>query len=134
MRLVWIDDDVFSVRKQSELLGYLDHLVDMFSDYDSGLEHIRENNKRIDAIILDVMMPPGRLANQVGSQDGRTTGLVVYKLIRQIYRGPILIYSVFRDKELVEQSIMTDHRARFLNKPATEEEILAVIREIRRYC
>jgi CheY-like chemotaxis protein len=131
MKIVWIDDDSYRTKTLCELLEYSGHRIDFFQEYEKGYDFIKSNASQLDGIILDVMMPPGEFFDPKDTNDGLTTGLNLYTLIRKIYHGSILIYTIFGDQALIEYHIRRDRKAAFLAKSANEEEIIAKLQKIR---
>ena len=131
MRIIWIDDDLYRNEKTIELLELFDLEIDFFTKYEEGLNHLKTHLGRIDAMILDIMMNAGDLFTAEESEDGRITGLLLYKRIRKIYQGPILFYTVLRDEAIILDYISNDSQARYLKKPADEQEIISKITEMR---
>jgi ActR/RegA family two-component response regulator len=130
MRLLWIDDDRYQTETLREIMEMLGYNIDFFTDYEKGVHELKTNPSRYEAIILDVMMPAGSLFSPEESQDGRITGLLLYKCIRKSFSGPLLIYTVFRDVALVREFIRNDDRVRYLEKPAHEDDIITKLNEM----
>jgi DNA-binding NarL/FixJ family response regulator len=131
MNLVWIDDDSYRTKTIRELLEFQSHVVHFFSEYAEGYDYLKSNRLKAEAVILDIMMPPGEFFNPKETNDGRTTGLHLYKLIRKFYRGPILLYTIFGDQGQIEYFIRNDAKARYLAKPASDEEIMGCIHKMK---
>jgi len=127
MKIVWIDDDSYRTKTIRELLQFQGHIIQFFTEYEEGYDFLKLHHAKIEAVILDIMMPPGALFDPKETNDGRTTGLHLYKLIRKFFRDPILLYTIFGDRAQIEFSIRHDPKAKYLAKPASDEEILAAI-------
>jgi len=133
MDIVWIDDDSYRTKTLRELIEYQGHRVFFFFQYEEGYDYLNAHTQHIDAVILDIMMPPGAFFDPKETNDGRTTGLHLYNLIRKFYRGPILIYTIFGDRAQIEFHIRKDAKARYLAKPASDEDIIGLIGKIRSF-
>ena len=130
LRVIWIDEDEYSNKSSCELLTFLGVEILFFTNYEEGYQALANQPKAIDALMLDVMMPPGNFFTARETKNGHLTGFLLYKKIREFYHGPILMYTVIRDKVLVESYIRGDGKARHLNKPAGEDEIYAKLMEM----
>lgn len=127
MNIVWIDDDSYRIKTLRELIEFQGHHISFFSQYEEGYDHLKARCQTVDAVILDIMMPPGAFFDPKETNDGRTTGLHLYNLIRKFYRGPIVIYTIFGDRAQIEYHVRKDSRARYLAKPASDEDIINCI-------
>ena len=130
MKILWIDDDPHRTKELKELLELLCFEVDFYSNYVEGFNKIKTNTTNIDLVMLDVMMTRRELFSDKETDDGRLTGLLLYKKIREFYSGAILIYTVLRDDSLIQKYIRNDYNVIYLTKPATEDEIISKIREM----
>jgi CheY-like chemotaxis protein len=81
-------------------------------DPDHALEFTEQNSAKISAIILDIMMPPGKKYDGVNTRQGLITGLLLFDELRKRYpHMPIIVLTNVRnpvtlkklgDKPLVE--------------------------------
>lgn len=131
MNIVWIDDDSYRTKTLRELIEFQGHHISFFSQYEEGYDYLKAHYQRIDAVILDIMMPPGDFFDPKDTNDGRTTGLHLYNLIRKFYRGSVLLYTIFGDRAQIEYQIRKDGKARYLAKPASDEDIISCLVKIR---
>lgn len=101
--------------------------VEFCRDVDNAIEYVRKNTDTIDLILLDIMMPNGKLLEEIDTRSGKDTGLYLYREIREMFNGPILFYTVVRNKALVGSFISSDTKAAYLTKPQEPEEIVKEI-------
>ncbi len=131
MIIVWIDDDSYRTKTTKELLEMQGHKIHFFAEYAEGYDYLKSNHMKTGAVILDIMMPPGEFFNPKETNDGRTTGLHLFKLIRKFFRGPILLYTIFGNQAQIEYFIRNDAKARYLAKPAGDDEIMSCIYQMK---
>ena len=130
MRIVWIDDDVYRTELLRENLEELYSCqINFFEKYVDGIKMLQNSHAKIDAVMLDIMMPPGELFASEDVDDGRITGLRLYEIIRKYYSGPIILYSNFRDRATINFYIKNDNYVKYLKKPALAEDVLQKIFE-----
>ncbi|MBN1466148.1 response regulator [candidate division KSB1 bacterium] len=133
MRIVWIDDDVYRTELLRENLEELYACqISFFQKYSDGIQMLQNSHAKIDAVMLDIMMPPGELFDPHDVDDGRITGLRLYEIIRKYYSGPIILYSNFRDRTTINFYVKNDSYVKYLKKPALAEDILQKIFEAKR--
>ena len=111
-------DDEENIRKPGEeMLAEFGYKVITASDGESALKIYREENKRVDLIILDLIMP------------GMGGGLCLQELLKVNPQAKVIVASGYSitgsEKELVEE------RAKgFIRKPYNVREMLNLVREV----
>lgn len=130
MKILWIDDDSYQTKTLKELFELYSYSVDFYCNYEAAYFLLEKDPKEYDAIILDVMLPFGKMFGAKESRDGTITGLLLYKKIRNFYKGPVIIYSIIRDVRIINQYIKNDDNAKILNKPCRIDHILNTIMEL----
>lgn len=84
MNAIWIDDDGFRSRSLIDLLDLYGINVEFCANYDDGIAAISIRSKKIDLVILDIMMPPSK---KNGNSNGQKTGIYLYSEIREFFKG-----------------------------------------------
>lgn len=114
--ILFVDDEKRGINTHVEELKLSGYEVVFIKDVDSAFEYLKENYPEIKLIILDVMMPPGRLFKDSETRDGMTTGISFHQKIRQEFPAlPIIIFTNYNGDEL-EQQIGQDSNSKLLNK------------------
>lgn len=131
--ILWIDDD-----NALSLMSYIDELEE------GGLEvvHIRvpdqmgdaieARRNRIQAIIMDILMPTGNLIDIGEARQGYRTGLVLLKRLKEDSRYatiPVLIFTILSNQEVKEWA------ARYkvpllLKQETTPQQLCAAIKDL----
>lgn len=89
--------------------------VKLIKNIDSAYEFLK-NNRDIKIVILDVMMPAGKLLKDVDTDDGLRTGVRFHQKIREIFPDlPIIMFTNVSSEELEDQ-FKQDKRSNFLHK------------------
>ena len=133
MRIVWIDDDAYRTELLRENLEALYSCqIHFFPRYGEGVQMLKSSHAKIDVVILDIMMPPGTMFDPQDVDDGRITGLRLYQIVRNYYFGPIIFYTNFRDRAVINYYIKRDSYVKYQKKPALAEDIMQKIFEAQR--
>lgn len=133
MKIIWIDDDEYRTKLVRENLAELfDCQISFFEKYIEGYSNLQKYKNNIDAVILDIMMPPGKLFDAEAAENGNITGLLLYKEIRKFYHGAIILYTNFRDLSMIKRYTAHDKNVRYQKKPALAEDIMQKIYDTRR--
>lgn len=130
MLILMVDNDkqkMNSLKTTLELYGFD---IEFRGDVDSVMEYVHQNTGTIDLILLDIMMPNGKLFEEIDTRKGKDTGLHLYRKIREMFNGPILFYTVVRNKERVESFIDSDMKVAYLTKPQEPRTIVEKIYEL----
>ncbi len=102
LRILFADDEKYLMRPTIDALESKGAIVDLITDGTSVLNHLREKNTLPSVLILDIMMPGGK--ELITKDDGRSTGIEVYRIIRKNKKTeslPIVIASVTSDKDIL---------------------------------
>lgn len=129
MKAIWIDDDEFMTKNLIQLFKLYGISIDHFADYEEGIEKLKQT-QNISFILLDLMMPSGNLSKE-DTNGGEYTGIKVYELIRKVYGGPIILYSVHRNMDKFSNTLSKDRKLAFLPKPQSPEMILKTLSKIK---
>lgn len=124
-----IDDnvhDVSALREELELSGIE---VCLQTSVDSALTFFRENQTLVELVVLDIVMPPGKSAPSDEPLNGLTTGLFVFKQLRQV-KGDVPII-VLTNSSSLENVFLKQPRCKFLRK--TEYFSFEVVQEIAKF-
>lgn len=130
MKILWIDDDIYRIRPLMErLVDFFGLEIEHFDNAKDGLDYLGSNIEKVDSIILDIMMPPGDKYSVEKTGNGRKTGELVYKEIREKYhyKGPILFYTVLRNYDRIKPYLQVDAKLEYLNKPIEPKEIVELL-------
>lgn len=96
--LLMIDEGRSEMKTTVEELDLSGFQIEWKKDVDSGLDFFEHNFTRIDLLILDIMMPPGRAFKDEDTQDGLRTGFSFYRVVRSIApRLPVIMFTNFPD-------------------------------------
>lgn len=133
MRVLWIDDDEYRTKLVRENLAELYNChISFYKTYIDGYTNLQKHKNNTDVVILDIMMPPGKMFNSDAADYGRVTGLLLYKKIREFYHGAIILYTNFRDRSTINHYIRQDPYVRYQKKPALAEDIMQKIFDAKR--
>ena len=118
-KIILIDDEsreMDSYFQELKLAFKNKYEIVFVKNVDSAYEFLQKNYDRIKLVILDVMMPPGKLLKYVDTDDGLRTGVLFHKKIRNIFSDlPIIIFTNFSSEEL-ENQINQDKKSKFIRK------------------
>jgi len=102
--IFFIDDDVKRVSSYIDSLKQSGYNVILETNSSQVIPKFRENQKEIELIILDMMMPTEKELKEE-TEYGRRKGLYLLKKIREISQDvPIIILTVVRDATLSEET------------------------------
>ena len=92
--ILFLDDDVAFLdpyREELEERGYTVHVA---SSTDDAFRTVQERDEVLEAVILDMMMPPGRLFEGVETDMGLRTGELFYRKLRSLQPTvPIVLFT-----------------------------------------
>ena len=118
-KIILIDDEtrgMDSYFQELKLVFKDKYEVTFVNDVDLAYEFLQKYHDKIKLVILDVMMPPGKLLGDVDTDDGLRTGVRFHQKIRNILpQIPIIIFTNFSSEEL-EDKINQCEQSKFLNK------------------
>ena len=80
-----IDDEKLPMGYYVRALEKEGFVVKQFYDPDTAYEFVEHKNPRLEAIILDIMMLPGKRYENNDTDEGLATGTFLYKDLRQHY-------------------------------------------------
>lgn len=113
--ILWIDDEIESLKSHILLLGEKGYKVTPISNGDDALSLLKEEH--YDAILLDQMMP---------GHDGMTT----LELIRQIEpRIPVIMVTQVKDDQLINEAL-SKRVSDFLLKPLTSTQVVSTLKRV----
>ncbi len=114
--ILFIDDEkreMDSYVRELELSGYQ---VSFQKNVDAAIDFFEGNFREIELLVLDIMMPPGEVFKNVDTEGGLTTGIHVYKRVRQRFPTlPVVILTNVTDENIIE-SFRKEAHCRFLSK------------------
>lgn len=104
--LLWVDDDI-----EGSLKPFLDEMED--SGYivirartpEEMWNQLSKNEKKIQGIIMDIMLPTGDKIKSGDAQMGVTTGLVLLELLKSKHKYsdiPILIFTILNNQKVFD--------------------------------
>ncbi len=82
--VLFIDDEPRFISPFIDAFHFSGFSVQVLTDVDSAWDIIKARTDEIDAIILDIMMPPGRLLEGYETKEGLRTGLLFLELMKDL--------------------------------------------------
>lgn len=109
-KILFIDDEPRRIQSYVDELEKSGYEVEPATDVDYAFVYFVKNMKKIDLLIMDVMMPPGENCKDQDAQTelGLRTGILLSDKIRQIDTDvPIIVLTNVVDDEL-EKKMMVE--------------------------
>lgn len=125
-----IDDDIYSSKPLRDYFELVEEWeVVLATSPSEALATLERRLDAIDAIILDIMMPPDTAVDERRSQMGQATGILLLEAIGDATKGriPIVVLSARQDLRSLEEEKKV---SRYLQKPQTATEMVEVIQEL----
>lgn len=124
MKILMVDDDLYNMRPTIDALEVRGAIVEIARTGTDALEIL--SKKIFDLVILDIMLTSGKGIET--DDQGRSTGIIVYKRIRQgkLLKLPIVVSTVVSDPEYL-LIFERDKKCKIINKPYTFKDILFAI-------
>jgi len=98
--ILLIDDDKLPMLYYVKALEEMDFKVKQCYDPDSAIEFAKSHGSNIAAILLDVMMPPGKAYRNVNTNEGLRTGVFLFDDLRKhCPRVPVVVLTNVRNPE-----------------------------------
>lgn len=102
--VLFVDDDKLPMKYYVEALKRSGLKVKYCLDVDNALEFIKEKDYQIRAVVLDIMMPPGKAYMHEDTKCGLRTGVFLLKDIRKSYPNtPIVVLTNVRNPKTLEE-------------------------------
>ncbi len=102
--ILFVDDEKRRMENYIMELEESGYSVKLCTDVDDALYFLTEHSKRIELIILDIMMPPGKSFNLDDTQMGFRTGIRFYEKIREVNKTlPVIIFTHVADPNIAEK-------------------------------
>jgi CheY-like chemotaxis protein len=102
--IVFVDDEKRRASTYAEELNDAGYEIVIITQTDEALEFIENNAERIELLVLDIMMPPGKSLKGVDTQDGLRTGIYFSRVVeRKLPNLPIVILTNVRAEDVDEQ-------------------------------
>lgn len=114
-----VDDEPVRMEVYVEELELSNYQVELADNIDDALEYFEKRQEEITLLILDIMMPSGKLSKEKGIGRGLRTGIIFYKKIREDNKSlPIIILSNLSkiDDQEIEQEIQNNPKIKFFHK------------------
>jgi CheY-like chemotaxis protein len=123
MRIAWIDDDTEIIEPVIGLLIKDGHHILRLRTVRDALDRVQEL-QMCDAILLDMILPPGECDDELGDY----AGLALLEKLRKDHEvvAPVVILSVVDPKKIRAQFESLEV-ARYLRKPALRSEVKEAI-------
>ncbi len=103
--IIFIDDEPEYITPFTEAFRFSGFQVNVISNVDAAWATIVENLEDVDAVILDIMMPPGRLFEDQDTKEGLRTGLRFLEKMRGLdERIPVICLTNTDTRSLPEIS------------------------------
>jgi DNA-binding response OmpR family regulator len=101
MIILFIDDEPQYIKPYTQAFEISDFNVKVFPNVDIAWDFICSHTDEILAIILDIMMPPGKLFDFDKTKEGLRTGILLVERLRELdERIPIVILTNAEKSEL----------------------------------
>jgi CheY-like chemotaxis protein len=111
-----IDDNPKRVQMDVEELEHRAFEVMLVDNVDEAIARLRESIAGIEAVVCDIMMPPGTLGGD-RTRDGLRSGLSIVNTIRQLSEKlPIIVFTNVAKEDLGSNLLSGKHIA-YLYKP-----------------
>jgi CheY-like chemotaxis protein len=129
MRILFADDSLYNMRPTREALETAGAAVDKAIDGTEVIQYFRDHEADPPGVlILDIMMAGGQEI-ETGEDDGRTTGVEVYKRLKRMNISvPIVVSTVVSDQEILKD-FRTDN-VPILEKPYRYEDLQRLILKV----
>ncbi len=99
-----VDDDKLLMQLYVGALERKGYKVKHCFEPDSALAFVKENGRQIDAIILDVMMPPRKPYENEDTNGGLKTGIFLLRDLRKYCPNvPVVVLTNIRDPETLDE-------------------------------
>lgn len=128
-RVVYVDDEADSERFRSKVDILNEEGIDVVcvGDIREALRTL-EMEVNVQALVLDILMPPFDIYDLKETDEGTTTGLRLLEDIRERYPDlPVVVVSV-KPEERIRERVEQLGVAEYLKKPAMATAIVAAIR------
>lgn len=121
-RVLFVDDDIYLMQQYVEAMTDAGYSVSPATSADEALDLARIES--FDAIILDIMMPPGRSFNLIETAGGFKTGIALARELKSLLPDSrMLAFTISHDPE-IEEWFTIDETVGFLAKPALPRELV----------
>jgi len=124
--LLWVDDDAYAFEACIEWFRMNGYEVLTATNGDEALAVLRKRGKEIGAVILDIMLTPGKFLSGLDTFQGRRTGLVLARYIKEHYPKVRLVGCSNLDDHEVEDWFAS-YGAGYIEKSASFTEIKSTI-------
>ena len=94
--ILFVDDEIRDMESfvQELKFEFGKEAVKFIQNVDEALEYLEENKSKIQLLLLDNMMPSGKIFKDKPTKQGLRTGIFFYKYIRQQYPDlPVIIFT-----------------------------------------
>lgn len=99
--ILFVDDEPEYIENYQTALEESNFDVEAIPDVDEALEFVKENSKKIDGIVLDIMMSFGQGFDEKETERGTRTGVVFYKRIREtLPQTPVFVLTNVSDPKV----------------------------------
>ena len=101
--ILFVDDEPEYIENYEIALEESAFDVEAISDVDEALDFVKENKKKIDGIVLDIMMSFGHYFDEQETAQGTRTGISFYKKIREMLpKIPVFVLTNVSDHKVEE--------------------------------
>ncbi|HEY6190450.1 MAG TPA: response regulator [Pyrinomonadaceae bacterium] len=116
LTILFVDDEPRHTDVYVQVLRELGHTVEYLQSVDTALEFFKENMERINLLVLDIMMPPGKAFKDTDTEVGLKTGVCFFEVVRGLKPDlPVIVLTNVSDKR-VAQKFMEKDNCWFLRK------------------
>ncbi len=146
MRILWIDEEGFGIRRYIDVLRFEQHIVETLADARSAVDQLHASHRDYDAIIVDVMLPSGdsTLFPPETTDDDVSTGIVLARLLiegrpphfkpLEEVQGRLLLFSGNSTPKIVEKLVrlVNEHKVHYLEK-SSQLDAIGFARKLREF-
>ena len=129
--ILCLDDENRDGYNYFEELRLSGHEVSFHMDVDSAFNFFNKNYSKIELIILDIMMSPGKSFTPEKAERGLRTGILVYEKVRsKAPLLPVIILTNVTDEKVNEQFLREKNCFYFLKENYLPSELVKEIKKI----
>jgi CheY-like chemotaxis protein len=127
--ILWAEDDTYLIQHASEMLADEGFEVIEAATGAEILKKVERHHAQIAAIVLDVMMKPGKVPGRSSYQSGVKTGYIIGRQIRQKYPNiPLIACSAIADANV--EAWFKKYGHGFIRKPVAVGRVVELIKHV----
>lgn len=123
-----VDDELHTIENYLDELTHADFEISQHRSVDSALRFFTENQKKVEMVVLDIMMPPSHTFPGTDTNEGLLTGADFFKHLRESAPTlPVIFFTNRAGPEVLKPEIdlSSEPNTRFISKKLiTNEEFV----------